>query len=110
MATCRNCGEKRIYSSNNFCRKCDQVLFPNKNLEDAVREKLGKPKGPLTKGVIRELTELSLPPGFVGVEIKDFRGLDAAVNLTELHLSNNRISNVNPLVLMRGLLTTPLSS
>ena len=57
MTTCRNC-KKELDPSDSFCRKCGQVVFADENLEAAVRKQLGKPEDSLTKGVIRELTEL----------------------------------------------------
>ena len=35
-----------------------EVIFPDKNLEAAVREKLAKPDGPLTRGHLERMKEL----------------------------------------------------
>jgi len=70
-----------------------EVVFPDKYLEAAVRETLEKPKGPLTRGALRELTTLRN----MGNSIEHLRGLDSAVNLTVLVLRGYQISDVSPL-------------
>ena len=36
-----------------------EVVFPDKNLEAVVREELGEPEGPLTRGELKKLTRLN---------------------------------------------------
>mgnify|MGYP000147336045 CR=1 FL=1 len=76
-----------------------EVVFPDKHLEAAVREELEKPEEPLTKGVIRELTELDASER----KVKYLSGLDSAVNLTYLSLYRNQISDVSPLASLTNL-------
>ena len=62
------------------------VVFPDKYLEDAVREALEKFDGPLTRGDLESLEELEAPES----GIKDLTGLGHCVNLTELWLGHNQ--------------------
>ena len=98
VAPCRYC-EEELDPSDSFCGRCGQVVFADENLEAAVREALEKPKGPLTRAAIRKPTELYAPER----EIEYLQGLDSAVNLTSLILSDNAISDVSPLASLTNL-------
>jgi Leucine-rich repeat (LRR) protein len=74
-------------------------VFPDKNLEAAVRETLKKPEGPLTRGDLEGMEELEI----VEKAIEDLTGLEHAVNLTGLYLSRNEISDVSPLASLANL-------
>jgi Leucine-rich repeat (LRR) protein len=67
--------------------------FPDKNLEEAVREAIGKPTGPIHAADLKKLTELDVD--FVG--IADLTGLEYCTNLEELGLQFNQISGVSTL-------------
>ena len=82
---------------DSFCDECNQVVFPDENLEAAVREELEKPKGALTKVVLNRLVRLSETDehelgqidGAIhkGVPIHiDGAGLEHAQNLRELYI------------------------
>ena len=43
-----------------------EVVFPDENLEAAVREKLEKPEGPLTRGDVKRLQELHTRNQMIG--------------------------------------------
>ena len=77
------------------------VVFPDKYLEDAVREALEKFDGPLTRGDLESLEELEAPKS----GIKDLTGLGHCVNLTELWLTSNEISDITPLAALTNLTT-----
>ena len=70
------------------------VTFPDKNLEAALRDALGKPAG-------EEITETELATitllGAGRKNITDLSGLEYCVNLTLLILSGNQISDLTPL-------------
>ena len=81
------------------------VVFPDKYLEDAVREALEKFDGPLTRGDLESLEELEAPES----GIKDLTGLGHCVNLTELWLTSNEISDITPLAALTNLTQLNLS-
>ena len=63
-----------------------EVVFPDKDLEAAVRKTLERPKGPLTRGHLKRMKELE-----VGDKaIENLTGLEHAVNLTSLNLDKNQ--------------------
>ena len=68
-------------------------LFPDANLERAVRSALGKPTGAITLADMARLTQLRAE----GAGIRDLTGLQRAVNLTDLWLDVNQISDLSPL-------------
>jgi tetratricopeptide (TPR) repeat protein len=59
-----------------------EVVFPDRKLEQAIREKFEKPEGVLNRGDLKRLKELVVEE----TEIEDITGLEHAVNLTELWL------------------------
>jgi internalin A len=83
-----------------FCFECGTsqtdsiaVVFPDENLEAAVRKALEKPEEPLTRGDLKRLDELDAELA----EIENLFGLEHATNLTELVFNNNQISDISPL-------------
>ena len=69
-------------------------LFPDKNLEAAVRDALDKQVGEeITVAELANLTTLSAESS----DITDLSGIEYCTNLTELDLSNNKISDISPL-------------
>jgi TonB family protein len=69
------------------------VAFPDRNLEDAVREALGKSEGDLRSTDLRELDSIwAMNKG-----IRDLSGLEHATNLQALLLPFNEISDLSPL-------------
>ena len=68
------------------------VTVPDANLRKAINEALDKaPTAPITVDEMERLRELNA----VGMDIKNLRGLEAAVNLDELRLSNNLVSDLS---------------
>ena len=76
-----------------------EVVFPDEDLEVAVRKKLEKPEGPLTRGDVKRLKEL----GASNQKIGNLSGIEHAANLTTLVLSVNQISDVRPLASLTNL-------
>ena len=70
-----------------------EVTFPDKNLEEVIREAIGKSSGPIYACDLEEITELD------GREkgIKSIKGLEYCKNLTHLYLQKNNISDISPL-------------
>jgi hypothetical protein len=77
----------------------DPVTIPDAGLLAALREALNKPTGDLTLGDLRGLTSLSAPDR----SIVDLRGLDLAINLTQLNLSSNQVMDFAPLASLANL-------
>jgi Leucine-rich repeat (LRR) protein len=69
------------------------VNFPDKNLEEAVREAIGKPTGPIRVADLKKLTQLIA--SWEG--ITDLTGLEYCTNLEELLLGYNQISDISAL-------------
>jgi hypothetical protein len=72
----------------------NDVLFPDPNLEAAIREAINKPEGVIYAANLEDLT-------YFGVSqkgIKDINGLEYCTNLQRLYLGMNQISDVSPLV------------
>ena len=80
------------------------VVFADKNLEAAVREALSKAEGPLTRGDLKRMKDLTA----ADKEIEDLTGLEHAVNLAKLHLTGNQISDVSPLASLTTLTSLDL--
>jgi len=99
-----------------------EVTFPDKNLEAAVREALGKPEGEqILSTELAQLTRLGIQNkgviSLIGLEycanltllelrgdpITDISPLSSLINLTALHLCNNQISNISPLYTLTNL-------
>ena len=71
-----------------------EVEIPDPNLERVIREKLALPdRIPLTQADMLQLGNLDAS----NRQIKDLTGLEYAIHLTVLYLSQNEISNLTPL-------------
>jgi Leucine-rich repeat (LRR) protein len=69
------------------------LIFPDENLEEAVREAIDKPEGALLISDLEGLSYLDASRR----EIADLTGLEHCINLTELGLFGNQISDISPL-------------
>ena len=75
-------------------------LFPDKNLEAAVRDALDKQAGEeITVAELANLTTLSAESS----DITDLSGIEYCINLNELDLFNNNISDISPLYSLTSL-------
>ena len=72
---------------------CEFPVFPDANLEQAVRDVLGVPERELTNADLFRLNELHAAEN----GISDLTGLEYAVNLRVLNLGQNAIGDVAPL-------------
>lgn len=81
------------------------VTFPDKNLEQIVREQIRKPNGDILKSDVERITIL------LGSykNIIDITGMENMINMGTLYLANNRISNIEPLKGMTNLGTAFLA-
>jgi len=75
-------------------------LFPDENLEAAIRDALGKPPGEeITAAELAKLTTLKAESS----GISDLSGLEYCTNLTELSLWENEISDISSLAPLTNL-------
>jgi len=80
--------------------KTDQeVTFPDKNLENVIREKIGKSSGPIYESDLLEITELMTN----NKGIESIEGLEYCKNLDRLDLSENIISDISPVSKLKNL-------
>ena len=78
----------------------EEVIFPDPNLEAAIREALGIPPGePITDEDLAELTELDASER----GIIDLTGIKHCINLQRLELGGNQINDLNPLSILINL-------
>ncbi len=77
----------------------DAVAFPDPNLESVIREAIGKPMGPIYCVDLKGLTYIYATSS----NITDLTGLEHCTSLTILHLANNKITDISPLVNNEGL-------
>ena len=71
----------------------EPVYFADANLEEAMREEIGKPAGDIYPSDLAELTHL----GASSRNISDLTGLEHCTSLTGLGLNDNQISDISPL-------------
>jgi Leucine-rich repeat (LRR) protein len=83
-----------------------RVTFPDPNLEDAIRDTVGKSEGPIYTSDLEHLTVLDA----VGSDISDLTGLEYCVNLYALYLYTNNISDISPLAGLNNLETLALTN
>lgn len=69
------------------------VIFPDPNLESAIRWKISKPVGDIMFSDLQDLTDLKAERK----EIVDLEGLQYCLNLNDLDFWGNRISAIQPL-------------
>lgn len=79
----------------------EAVVFPDRNLEAAIREAIDKPEGPIYTSDLEEVIVLSLP----GRKITDLTGLEYCVNLKTLEINDNSISDMSSLAALTNLTT-----
>ena len=70
------------------------VYFPDPNLEAAIRAEINKPTGAITETDLENVWELNAP----NASIKNIEGLQYCPNLSYIHLEDNEINNLNPLI------------
>jgi uncharacterized protein (TIGR03067 family) len=80
-------------------------LFPDKGLEQAVREALHEPKAPLTKERLANLYVLEAG----GVPVRDLTGLENCKNLALLKLAKGQVVDLKPLKDLTNLQSLDLS-
>jgi len=105
------------------------VIFPDPNLETAIREAIDKPVGDIYQSELEDLTEFSAEQGGIvnitGLEhCTNLRSLDLSLNhiisdisplagltsLIELNLWHNQISDISPLASLTSLIELNLGS
>src|SRR5262245_48135030 len=74
-------------------QQADAPLFPDKNLEAAVRAVLMKPQAELKEADLKNVYVLEA----AGKNIADLTGLEKCSNLSLLKLTKNQVKNVSPL-------------
>ena len=77
----------------NAQQKPQLVNIPDFYLEYAIRNYLDKPTGPITIETMESLTRLVA----VNKKITDLSGLEYAINLQSLYLSNNQLVDNSPI-------------
>ncbi len=75
------------------------VIFPDSNLEAAIREAIDKPEGPIYASELEGLSPLDAS----GRNITDLTGLEYCTNLTKLDLCYNQISDISLLASLPSL-------
>ncbi|MGH4139022.1 leucine-rich repeat domain-containing protein [Clostridium sp.] len=70
------------------------ITFPDKNLEQTIREEIQCPTGDILKDDVDKITKLQ---NTEGKHIANLSGIEHLTNLSSLDLGNNQISNVGPL-------------
>jgi len=81
------------------CAAGEGISFPDPNLEAAIREVIDKPEGHILTSDLEGLTSF----GVVGGDITSLEGLQHCINLTELDLRYNQISDISPLASLTNL-------
>lgn len=81
------------------------VVFPDPNLEAAIREAISKPTGDILDNDLLGMTELVAPLR----SIQNLTGLEYAINLLSLTLHSNQISDLSPLAALSSLSTLDLN-
>jgi len=77
-----------------ICVTAEVVSFPDPNLEITIREAIGKPTGDILQSDLVGLTYLDANER----SISDLTGIEHCLDLAELYLASNHITNVTPLV------------
>jgi len=75
-----------------------EVTFPDRNLELAVRNATGKSDGTLYSTDVAPITQLHFPLG----GISDLTGIEQCINLGEITLSGNQVTDLSPLTNLSG--------
>ena len=79
-----------------------EVVFPDKNLEAAIRQFLGKPEGKITIEDVKGLVEFDSDyfvefEDLVVPEFTNISGMENLTNLRRLMLGGNQITDITPL-------------
>ena len=82
------------------------VLIPDKNLEKAIREALGKPEGTIAKADMATIVNIVAKRQ----EIENLGGLEYCVNMESLAVPFNNISDISPLSSLTNLKELDLTS
>ncbi|BBI30816.1 leucine-rich repeat domain-containing protein [Cohnella abietis] len=85
------------------------IVFGDPLLEQEVRDKLSLPGGPITEDDMKSLEYLFVPALAKG-EVKSLQGLEYAVNLSNLTISNNKIKDLTPLSQLTNLTRLDLTN
>jgi len=80
------------------------VIFPDPNLEAAIRQAIVKPVGDIYQSDLEELKAFSAEI----MHIVNLTGLEHCTNLTWLDLWNNQISDISPLAILTSLTSLDL--
>lgn len=104
--TSENCSSSYAISGTFGDNKTIVVNFKDPALENSVRAALGLAQGDITNTDMTRLTRLIASYR----QIKDLSGLEHAINLNLLHLSNNQITDITPLKNLKKLNTVYLDS
>jgi Leucine-rich repeat (LRR) protein len=80
------------------------VIFPDRNLEAAIRAAINKPVDDIHQSDLEELTEFSDET----IHIINLTGLEHCTNLTSLYLRHNPISDISPLASLTNLTSLDL--
>ena len=94
-----NHGAWSIYSDETSFTTEEIVVFPDPNLEAAIREAIGKPTGDIYQSDLVGLTTLDADSR----GIADLTGLEYCTSLADLRLGNNEISNISSLSALTNL-------
>jgi Leucine-rich repeat (LRR) protein len=81
------------------------VYFPDENLERVIREKIGKPTGPIYLNDVKKIDD-DLYASKKGIE--SLEGMQNLTNLTTLSLGGNQIVDIGPLQNLTNLTTLSL--
>jgi Leucine-rich repeat (LRR) protein len=91
-----------LFTTRILAQAAGQDLFPDKNLEAAVREMVFEKRGtdkPLTEEDVRNLSTVTAK----GKKIKDLKGLEKCAALASLDLSENEIVDLGPIKDLKNL-------
>jgi internalin A len=80
------------------------VIFPDANLEAAIREAIGKPTGDIYQSDLDAMTSLVAD----GRGISNLSGLEHCTSLTQLDLSWNQVADLTPIAGLTGLTSLEL--
>jgi len=84
----------------------ERIVFPDPNLDAAVRQVINKPSGDIWPEDVENLTQFNAS----GLSIHDLTGLNRCTALTSLNISNNPITSIAPIQTLTGLTVLNASS
>lgn len=80
------------------------VIFPDENLEKAIRKTIQKHDGDILIGDVNKITEMRAEE----MNITNLTGIENLTNLIRLNISTNKISDIEPLKSLTNLVTLSL--